>query len=164
MALIVETGTGLSDAESYCSVAAADARHTAMGNTGWTGADAAKEAALRRATAFMEQRFRSSWKGTKLYRAQALSWPRYGAESDGWPVESTVVPPEVVMACAELAYRAAQGDLNPDSTQAIIREKIGPIETEFDRYSPQTTQYRSVDQLLAPLLRGSSMSAMLIRA
>jgi hypothetical protein len=33
--LIVETGTGLPDAASYASVAAADARNAALGVTDW---------------------------------------------------------------------------------------------------------------------------------
>ena len=49
MALVHEDGTGKTDAESYCSVTFADARHTAFGNSTWTGADAVKEAALRKA-------------------------------------------------------------------------------------------------------------------
>lgn len=164
MALVVETGSGLSTAESFCSVADADARHSAFGNTAWTGTDAAKEAALRRATAFMEQRYRNNWKGTRLYRAQALSWPRYGAIVDSYDVDSTVVPEEVKNACADLAVKALTEDLNPDLTRAVIREKVGPLETEYAEYSPQAKRPVSIDQALAPYLRGGGASARLIRA
>lgn len=40
MSLIVEDGTGLPDAESYASVAFADAYFTARNNSAWTGTDA----------------------------------------------------------------------------------------------------------------------------
>lgn len=163
MTLIVETGTGSATAESFCSVADADARHTAFGNTAWTGTDADKEAALRRATAFLEQRYRSNWKGTKLYRAQALSWPRYGAIVDGWDIESTVVPEEVKNACADLAVKALTTDLNADLTRAVIREKVGPLETEYSEHSPQSTRYVSIDQALSPFLRGGGASVRLVR-
>ncbi len=164
MALIVEDGTGRADSESYISVADADARHAALGNSGWAALDTTKkEQALRRATGYMEGAYRSRWKGTKLMRAQALSWPRYGAEVDGYAVPSTIVPTEIANACADLALKASAGDLTPDLTRGIVREKIGPIETEYDRNSPQATRYRSADLALAVYLRGSSAMAMLVR-
>lgn len=162
--LTVEDGSGRSDSESYVSVADANTRHTALGNTAWTGADSVKEAALRRATQYMEQAFRSRWKGTRLLRAQALSWPRYGAVVDGWDVESTIVPDEVANACADLALRALSADLNADQTRAIIREKVGPLETEYSPHSAQAVQYRSIDMMLAPFLRGSGANVPLVRA
>lgn len=137
MSLVVETGDGLSTAESYVSVADADARQTSLGITAWTGTDAVKEAALRRATAFMEQRFRSQWKGTRLYRDQALSWPRYGATVDGYDLDSTVVPTDVANTCADLAVIALSETLNEAQTRGVVREKVGPLETEFDPFSSQ---------------------------
>lgn len=163
MSLIVETGQGLPNAESYISVADADARHASLGNTGWTGTEATKEALLRRATAYMEQAYRLRWKGTRVYRVQALSWPRYGAVVDGYDLESTTVPTEVANACADLAMKAAAGDLAPDLERGLIRKKIGPIEKEWDRNSPQATRYRNVDMALAPYLKGSSSMATLVR-
>lgn len=164
MSLEVETGTGSATAESYCSVADADARHTAFGNAGWTGADTVKEQALRKATAYIEQAYRDRWKGTKLYRAQALSWPRYGAIVDGWDIDSTVVPNEVRDACADLALRALTETLNPDLTRAVIREKVGPIEVEYSPYSTASTRYVAVCDALAPFLTGSASCARLVRA
>ncbi len=154
MALTVESGLGLADAESYISVADATTRLTSIGsNTAWDALSTTEqEQALRRATAFMEQRYRGRWRGTKLLRAQALSWPRYGATADGYTVDSNIVPTEVANACAELAYRAAAGDLNADQTRGVVRKKIGPLETEYDRYSSQAKRFPAVDQMLAPYL------------
>ena len=164
MALVVETGTGSATAESYCSVADADARATALGNTAWTGTDAAKEAALRRATQYMEQAYRGRWKGTRLYRVQALSWPRYGAEVDGYTLDSNIVPRDVANACADLALRALADDLNADQSQAVKREKVGPIETEYADYSAPGTRFVAVDMALSSYLRGSGASVPLYRA
>lgn len=164
MTLIVEDGTGLSTAEAYVSVADADARHSAMGNTAWTGTDAVKEAALRRATAFLEQRFRSRWRGTRMSRDQALSWPRYGAMVDGYDVSSTIVPGDIANACADLALRALSDDLNPDLERAIIREKVGPLETEYSEHSPQAPRFAAVEQTLAPYLTGSGVNRPVVRA
>jgi hypothetical protein len=164
MTLVVEDGSGISTAESYISVAAAGTRHTNLGNTAWTGTDAAKESALRRATAHMEQAYRTRWKGTRLTRAQALSWPRYGAIADGWDVPSTEVPTDVANACADLALKALADELAPDVTRVAIREKVGPLEREYSPYSPQSPQYRAVDLALAPYLFGGASTSRLVRA
>lgn len=164
MTLIVEDGSGLATAESYISVADTDARHTALGNAAWTGDTATKEAALRRATQYMEQAYRTRWTGTRLLRDQALSWPRYGVEVDGYYVESTIVPADVANACADLALRALTGDLNADQTRGVLRKKIGPLETEYDPYSSQSTRFRAIDMALAAYLTGSSASVRLVRA
>ncbi len=164
MTLIVENGTGLANAESYISVADADARHAAFGNDTWTGTDAVKEAALRRATAYMEQTYRQRWKGTRLKRDQALSWPRYGAQVDGFDVSSIVVPLEVINACADLALRAITADLSEDQGRVIIREKVGPLETEYSEFGPQGTRFTAVDGLLGAYLKGGGASVSLVRA
>lgn len=164
MALIVEDGTGMATAEAYVSLADANTRHTAMGNAAWTGADSVKEAAIRRATAYMEQAYRNRWKGTRLFREQALSWPRYGAEADGWVIPSTEVPADVANACADLALRALADDLNADQSRAVKREKVGPLETEYADYAPLGVQFRAVDMALSAYLKGGAAMAQLIRA
>lgn len=164
MALEVEDGTGKANAESYISVADASARHTAFGNTAWTGTDAVKEAALRRATGYIEQAFRSRWQGCRVVSTQALSWPRSGVCVDDYPVDSDVVPTDVANACADLALRALTADLNADQTRAVIREKVGPLETEYSEHSPQAKQYRAVDMMLAPYLTGGGAMARLVRS
>lgn len=166
MALIVENGTGLSTAESYVSVAAADTRLAALGLTNWaTLTTAEKEQALRRSTNYLEQAYRSRWKGNRHTVAQALAWPRNGVVVDDFVViASTIVPPEVANACADLAFKAAAGDLNADLDRAIVREKVGPLETEYSQHSPQSVRYRVIDMTLAPFLCGASAMASLVRA
>lgn len=164
MSLVVENGTGLANAESYISVADANTRHTAFGNTAWTGTDAVKEAAIRRATAYMLQAFRTRWTGERLTQAQALDWPRYDVCIDGFPVATDEVPADIANACADLALKALSDTLAPDLERAVVRKKIGPLETEYDAYSPQAKRYRAIDLMLAPYLRGASAMATLVRA
>jgi hypothetical protein len=167
VALIVEDGTGKPDAESYITVAAASTRHTNLGNAAWAAAasDTVREAALRRATVYMEQAYRDRWCGYRQVTTQALSWPRNSVVVDEFVVvESNVVPPEVANACADLALRALTDDLNADLTRGVVRKKIGPLETEYDRYSPQSKRFRAIDMMLSPFLKGSSATATLVRA
>ncbi|MES2637355.1 MAG: DnaT-like ssDNA-binding protein [Pseudomonadota bacterium] len=157
MALIVEDGTGLSNADAYISVADALAYHDARGNTNWADITATEqEQAIRRATDFMEQLYRLSWKGRRTTEAQALSWPRYDVlRDDGYYYyASDIVPTEVKNACAELAFKAAGGDLSPDLAQRVIREKIGPLEVEYEKNGVQYTTYRAINNMLAPFLTG----------
>jgi hypothetical protein len=163
VSLVTENGTGQATAESYISVANADARHTAFGNTAWTGTDAVKEQALRRATAYMTQAYRGRWTGTKLTSAQALDWPRWGVMLEGFPVASDSIPADIANACADLALKALADDLAPDLTRAIVREKVGPLETEYAAYSSQATSYRAIDMALSAYLTGAGAMAQLVR-
>ena len=156
MALIVEDGSGLVDAEAYLSVADAAAYHLKMGNRdAWAlvGNEVAKEAMLRQATEFMRNRYLNRWIGRATVAAQRLDWPRVGAYTRNYNViASTLVPEQVKNACAELALKAASGELMPDSSQGVKREVIGPIEVEYDQYSSGAPGYPRIDAMLAGLL------------
>ena len=170
--IIVEDGTGLSTAESYITVAYADTYHSDRGETSWSGTDAAKEAALRRALAYLDGRYGPRFNGLRrLGREQALMWPRVGAsDSEGWIIDSDVIPEELKRAQAEAALRELEepGSLAPDVSTAgsvtMVREKVGPLETET-QYATTGSSGSSVaertrpfiqtlDDLLSPLLRG----------
>jgi hypothetical protein len=163
--LIVEIGQGLPNAESYASVAAADARNAALGVTDWaTLTEGAKEIALRNATRFMLANYRTRWAGRRVYQAQALDWPRWNVVVDGFEVSSTVVPADVVNACVDLAARAGDGvDLMPDGERAIKEDTVGPITTIYVDGAPEQPRYTAVDSALAPYLCGSRTSGRLVR-
>jgi len=180
MAIIVENGTGLANAESYASVAAADTYHANRGNTLWaTMSVGEKEAALRRATDYMRQAYRLRWKGARLNETQALDWPRnfveredfqaaltYGGQGYGGYhyYASDAVPSEVADACCLAAFKAASGDLAPDIEPLAIREKVGPIEVERAAGSARVVRYQALDNILAPLLKRGGGTLMVTRA
>lgn len=71
MALIVEDGTGLADAESYLSVADADTYHADRNNEAWQDySTAEKEAALRKATQYI------TGDGVASFRARCSRCPK----------------------------------------------------------------------------------------
>jgi len=167
MALVTEDGTGLATAESYISVADATTYFTARGVSTWDAiaSDALREAYLRLATEYMLQMYRARWEGVRYTEDQALDWPRTGVVRDSWQVDIDEVPVEVQRACAELALKRSAAELAPDLTQAVVREKVDVIETEYDKYSPQYTRYRAIDAMLMPYLKaGDGVSVELIRA
>jgi hypothetical protein len=176
MALVVEDGTGKANAESYISVSDATTYHSDRGNAGWAAlaSDTVREQLLRKATEYMLQVYRLAWAGSRISADQALDWPRadvprkdvtygYGSYPSYYAHDS--VPTEIKRACAELALKANSGPLAPDLTQMIVRQKVGPLETEYSEYSPQTKRYRSIDLLLAPFMaQGSGVSVRLVRS
>lgn len=167
MALITETGAGLADAESYASVAAADARCIAFGVTAWAAlSEGEKEIALRNATRFMLANYRGRCSGRRVYQAQALDWPRYDVTVDGWALPSNTVPPEIVNACIDLAARAGGGEnLMPDldiGSNVVKRDKTGPLETEyFQNTTDSRERFVAVDSALSPFFGSAGCSGMI---
>ena len=176
MTLIVEDGSIVAGAESYCTVAFATTYHSNIGNAAWAAlaSDTVREQCLRKATAYMVQAYRKRWAGYR-YNAttQVLDWPRaycplpdaiagYGSFQAYVPINT--VPIEIKNACADLALTAATSTLLADTTQQITKETIGPISTEYDVNSPQVTQYRSIDAMLKIYFNtGSSLEHRLVR-
>lgn len=158
MTLIVEDGTARPDAESYMSVAGADAYHASRNNAAWAPLDTAtKEANLRKATDYMQQVYAGLWAGTKRTNTQALDWPRQSVpivDGPGAGAHLTsyygfdIVPVEVQRACAELALKANAGPLIPDLSQAIKSKTVGQLSIVYQDYSTATKTYRAIDRLL----------------
>lgn len=140
MAFVVEDGTGLSEANSYVSIAEADDFNADRGNVAWTGDDAAKQAALVKATDYIEQSYGSRWRGEKLVDNQGLALPRdFG----------TPLPRQLKQAVCVLALEAIAGtDLNPTVDRAIKREKTDVIETEYMDNAAPVEQRPAIDGLL----------------
>lgn len=181
MALIVETGSGLTNADSYVSLTDANTYHVARGSSTWTASvpsDAVKEAALIKATDFIDARYRDRWKGRKNTSAQALTWPRTGAVIDGdgsegfvagfgpvtngFLISSDTIPELLKRAVSELALRSLAEELAPDvgpGAGSITQKKVGPLEVSYSEsgYIPYKV-WRWVDMLISPLLDGSDMS------
>ena len=172
MALIVESGSIVPGAESYCTVAFANTYHASRGNTAWEALDDAddKEPALRRATDYMLQTYRGRWKGYRVSSTQPLNWPREavvlgdGPNNYGDVVANTIVPLEVKNACAEYALRAVTSQLAADLTRGTLSESVGEISVTYDPASPQYARYRAVDAVLAPYLTSSGSMTRLVRS
>ncbi|WP_338762010.1 DnaT-like ssDNA-binding protein [Massilia sp. METH4] len=151
MPLIVETGAGLPDAESYASVSEADAYHAARGsNAQWAAlAVERREQLLREATEYMAC-YGSSLSGRRRFAAQALDWPREGAMAHGFDVPPETVPPSIKRACAVLAMKAATGSLRPAAGQVKKRQKVGPLEVEYQDSSTAGALHPAADALVSP--------------
>lgn len=164
--LIVETGAGLTNANSFASVAEADTYHEDRNNTSWAEADNAdKEAALIKATQYLVLTYYGMWSGERVNRLQSLPWPRFDAfDADGFDYPSTIVPEPLKNATAELALRVIDGDENlvvdVDTSGEITAEsvKVGPIAVseKYASVKGQQKRYTVVEQWVRPLLGQSS--------
>jgi hypothetical protein len=124
---------GAVDANSYLTVAEADAYHAArLHNTAWTTADeATKESALQWATRVLD---RESWVGCRTNESQGLRWPRTEVyDQDDYWVPQDQIPKFLKDATAELAFLLLTSDRTADAgTEGLKDIKVGPIEIAID--------------------------------
>lgn len=158
MALIIEDGTGVANAQAYSDAADCITFATTYFGSSLTGSTADKEATILRTVNFMNS---LNWIGDPTFgRAQELSWPRTGVDDIG----TGEIPREVIKAQHILARaeHAAIGALAPSGSVSgqVIKEKVDVIEityaeTQGGVESERVTVTDAMD-LLAPFLRGTT--------
>lgn len=130
MALIIEDGTGKADAESYAT--AADlASYAARYGVTVPATEAEQESLLLRAAVQMQV---MGWKGQKASAAQALAWPRSGAQVDGEILPSTLIPARIEYGQMALAAEIHNDDIDPPDqrTGAVVRERVeGAVDVQY---------------------------------
>lgn len=158
MALTVEDGTGLAEADAYASIATVDAYATARSLSAWTGTDAVKEAAIREATVYLDTSY--LWKGSIEVETQALAWPREGAtDREGRAVDG--LPARVVDACCELAVLKMSAGLVTSQSEAEVESlQAGSVSITYRAGSRvrEADRFAWVDRILTGLYLGRSGS------
>ena len=135
MALIIENGTNVAGAEAYADVTACSAWSVAYYGSAMTGSTADKEAAIRRAVAYLDS---LKWKGARTHgRDQSLAWPRDGVtDCEGLAIASDEIPDELIFAQHTLdrVEFLSPGALSPSVSLGgvVKREKVDVIEVEYD--------------------------------
>lgn len=166
MAIVVEDGTGLSNADSYQSIVTIEAYFDAYGldRTKWDAlsTDAAKEIKLRQGTRDLDAMFIVRWKGAKKEELQALDWPRAGvADEDGIAVDADSLPTALVQAHAELVHDITDGDdVLPDEDAGgnLLEETIrveGAVtaQSRWAGTKRQGKRYQRIERMLAGLIK-----------
>lgn len=161
MAFIVEDGTGILNSNSYVTLAFADAYFTERAVAGWLGDEATKQAALIRATDYIEARYGYRFIGDAVATDQSLSWPRTSAGD----YASTEVPIKLQRATCEYGLRALSAALAPDpnvdSSTGVavvtVKQKLGPLEKQLQvlgsGYPSLVRAYPQADMMLQGLVR-----------
>lgn len=128
MPLTVEDGTGVTGADSYVALAAADAFFAARNETAWAGySTAAREGALIQACEWLDTSH--AWAGAPLTTTQGLAWPRAGVTG------AAGVPPAITTAALRIAASVAAGAVLWGSVSAdamVRRVQAGSVTVEFD--------------------------------
>lgn len=178
MAIIVEDGTIVAGANAYATLSALDTYHEERLNTAWTNSDdETKEAAMLRATAGLESKYRGRWYGYKADHnaataPQFLSWPRrddvdqsrangYTAatmepltDGDGIQYPVTSVPALIVQAYKEVCLiELTQPFVSVELSRndMLKYQRVDVIEQEWLRNAPAVVQFPHVDALLSTL-------------
>ncbi|ASN68631.1 hypothetical protein 3S11_10 [uncultured Caudovirales phage] len=128
--LIIESGAGDPDAESYATAAELVSYAAKFGVT-IPAEEAAQEALLRRAALAMNG---MKWKGRRTHEEQALAWPREGVQVDGAYKRNNYIPREIFYGQLALATEIHADDLTPPETRqgAVIRKRVeGAVEVEY---------------------------------
>lgn len=190
MALIKEDGTIVTGANSYADEADADAYQTNRGRTLWVDATTeVADAALVRATDYIEGRWSLLFVGAPLGDVQELGWPRSGARyvKTGNPFPEDEVPVDILNATILYADQII-GDgsdletmtelsVNPtvseDGQVKMKKEKVDVLEevTEYGigGQSGGTSALRTIrpipeaDRLIRRWLRGGGVGGLTVR-
>lgn len=134
------------DGNVLATLVFADAYFLERAITAWTGADAVKEAALVRATDFIDMRFDQRWTDETLALEE--------------------VPVKIQRACCEYALRALSAVLAPDpvvddsgATVVTIASELGPLKERFqvlDTGVPALIRsYPAADLLILPYVKSA---------
>lgn len=161
--IILEDGTGVSEANSYVDPAGAVATgyfEAHLHAAGWHAATVdQRKASVVQATRALD--YLMDWKGRRVEQAQARQWPRIEVYAEGFIVESDEVPIRVIQATLEMAMALLERDRLADTaaTQGVTELKLGQGALEIQLTNDPQTNLRAIpDQvrrLLAPFASAS---------
>lgn len=159
--LVVETGAGLHNANSYVSLDAANeynANHPHADTWQTVGTEDKKRAILL-ATRLLDSEV--EWHGTPVKNTdtsvvagdrQRLRWPRSGAHDlDGNAVNQKEIPEWLKEATSELARHVANTDRTAEpETRGYSRMEVGDLKVDIDKTDTPPVLPRSVVHMISP--------------
>lgn len=164
MALVIEDGSGKTNAQSYVSVADVQSYATLYG----LSSAHVTEAVVMRAMRYLEGNYLARWIGVKKTEEQALSWPRaWATRRDGYTQGESIIPVEVKNAVCALAIRSTSDvDLSPDITRdsTTLEEEVGPLRVKYAANSPVVAIFRDVELILRPVILFGGNSGKVMRS
>lgn len=148
--IVVETGQGLADANSYIDAAFAAQYAESIGSTIWCDSSSKQNLALIQSARFLDLRYGNTFKGIPLTTDQGLLYPRR-FKPIGCDTSSSGIPRALKMAQAALAMQFledGQLDLNADATSPVIETSVsvgnGAVAETIKYAKPVQTSYFSV--------------------
>lgn len=147
MALIVENGTIVPNADSYVSVADYEAWADARG---FEYDDTVIEGQILRAMDYIET---LRFIGQKSTKAQPLQFPRVGVVVDGFELDFNDIPEQLKKAVFESVKAESEGVSQLANVERrTAREKVGEIEVEYAQNSNSVTSVIAINRALHKLI------------
>jgi hypothetical protein len=152
VALLVEDGAGIPDANAYISIPYASQYFRNKRLEAWEALTVdEQEGAIISGTQLVDISFK--WKGARKTLEQGLNWPRAGIALDGFPIEG--VPVMVKKASAEAAYLSMTNDslYSDENDKKVISEKVDIIAVTYAsaKESGAATKFEVLDKILRGL-------------
>ena len=136
MAITLVATPGADDANTYCTLAEAEAYHeTRLHNDDWVSASSSnKNKALAWATRLLDDLI--EWNGSKTDVYQPLRFPRYNlVDTDGQILDSSTIPQFLKNATAEYAMHLIIGDrVKETDLKGYQSIKVASIRITPDKY------------------------------
>ena len=155
MALIIETGAIVANANSYTTDAELVAYAAARGVT-IPVLEADRDILQIKAVDFINNN-EQEMQGTRTSSEQELSFPRVGVCVHDFVIESNTIPPTLKKAQLEAAIVAyTQTLITSETLQNVSKEKVDALEVEYFSGGKRTrTNFSTVYNYLSPVLQDS---------
>jgi len=161
IAFVVEDGTGLPNANSYCDLDYALEYCVSKGYTNWLSlTEDMQKIFIIRGTEFVDNFY--NWKGRRGSQSQSMAFPRLDLyDDDNYEVRG--IPDKLKKACIEAAFlNSSSGSdtlfTTKDENGAIKRQKVDTLEVEYfgngSNSSSEEVNYTSIYDVLNQLLKG----------
>ena len=159
--LVVEDGTGLPNANSYCDLDFAIEYCTMKGYTDWLKlSDSEQKVFIIRGTEFVDNFY--NWKGIRHKQSQSMSFPRDEIyDDDKYPVNG--IPERLKKACIEAAFLNSSSGTSTlfstkDENGGIKKQKVDTLEVEYfgnqKSGDSSSVDYTTIYDVLNKLLKG----------
>jgi hypothetical protein len=159
--LIQETGSGVTGANTYQTLAGANAYHDAsVGGAAWAAkTEPERNVALAHATRILDTQFR--FQGIRTHQDQPLAFPRAGITVDGVLVDSETVPAILLDAQSEIALALLTAGAfqiaNPASGGADVIKSVsvgkGAVDVEYQDPAPGSQATNRDKTVVSPYVR-----------
>tara|TARA_R110000772_G_scaffold162165_1_gene273359 strand:+ start:953 stop:1450 length:498 start_codon:yes stop_codon:yes gene_type:complete len=160
MALIIEDGTGVDNANSYITVAEARS-YADLRSLLLPSGDSAVEVLIVKAFDYLES---LEYKGSHANPPQAAEFPRQKLYLQGVLFPDNQIPYKLKQAQCQLAFEAVNIDLQPTGNgKEVIREKVDVVEVQYSEKGINVARptFTTVNSLLKDLVKSGLSSGYL---
>ena len=161
MALIIEDGTGVDNANSYITVAEARA-FASLRSLILPSSDSEVEVLIVKAFDYLES---LDYKGNHANPPQSAEFPRRDLYLQGVLFSESQIPYKLKQAQSQLAYEAVNIDLQPTGNgKEVIKEKVDVVEVQYSEKGINVARptFTTVNSFLKDLLKSGLSSGHLI--